>query len=213
MQTQSTSLNAAIINAESIEVTFQNLPIKQPQKNGNWIGIWQGSTISYLQKPLWKFPIESNDPNGQQILGNLSLQRKPYVLGYALNKEPESICASVQFSPEKTPVGSPGIPFSNVISLAAYSANSLIINYQTPPGNIPSQYRNWIGLWPGEATALSENTLLMRTPITQQSNIASQAMTGITLAYKSIYTVGYASGEKLTDLSTTLTFKTGEALA
>ncbi len=212
MQILSSTISARIINAETIEVHYQGLPENQPYKNGNWFGIWQGSAISHKQKPLWRFRVESNESANHQIISTLALQKKPYILGYVLGGKSESLCSTVQFTPDATPEGSPGAPFSNSLSLATYSANSLVANYVTAPGNIPSEYKNWIGLWAGEASALTSNSILARTAVSQQSNQSSQALTGISLEYDSTYTLAYANGERDCDISIALTFKTGESI-
>jgi hypothetical protein len=213
MNNQTTELKASIVNAESIELSYGTLPGNRPKSYGNWLGIWQGAMIRSGQKPVWRVPVQSDERLGRQILGDLQLQRKPYMLGYANGKSLGSVGATVQFLPGQTAEGTYGIAFSTKLTLAAYNAHGLVVNYSTPPGNVPVENENWIGLWEGDLASFSQESLIKKVSVTQRSNQSSQAITDVVLAYKSTYTVAYGNSKEDTAIAASITFETGEALA
>lgn len=213
MKNYTTELKASIVNAESMELTYSTLPGNRPKLYGNWLGIWQGAMIHRGQEPVWRFGVESDERAGRQILGDLQLQRKPYILGYSHSESSGCPCATVQFIPGQTPEGTDGIAFSTTLSLAAYNANGLVVNYSTPQGNVPVDNDNWIGLWAGDLASFSPDNLLKKVKVTQRSNKSSQAITDVLLAYKSTYTVAYGSAKEDTAIVASITFETGEAIA
>jgi hypothetical protein len=212
MNNQTTELKATIVNAESIELNYGTLPGNRPKLYKNWVGVWQGAMIHRGQEPIWKFPVERDEPSGRQILGDLQLQRKPYILGYANSESPYSIGATVQFTPGQTSEGTYGNAFSTTLSLATYNAQGLVVNYSTPAGNVPVENKNWIGLWSGDLASFSAENLIKKVQITQRSNRSSQAITDILLAYKTTYTIAYGNAGEDTSISASITFETGEAI-
>jgi hypothetical protein len=213
MNNQITELKASIVNAESIELSYSTLPGNRPKLYGNWLGIWQGAMIHRGQEPVWRFPMENDERAGRQILGDLQLQRKPYILGYANSESQGSLSATVQFVPGQTAEGTYGISFSTTLSLAAYNAHGLVVNYSTPQGNVPVENDNWIGLWDGDLASFSTDNLIKRVKVTQRSNRSSQAITDVILAYKSTYTVAYGNSKEDTAIAASITFETGEVIA
>ncbi len=207
-----TIVSAKILNSDSIIVSYKSLPGNNPCDNDNWIGVWQGSMITQNSEPFISYKIELENSNGQLILDDLELQRKPYIVGYGVGKSINSICSTVQFTPQKTPVNTEGNTFATSIQLLNYNANDLLLGYTTPPGNIPVENKNWIGLWPGDAPTFSRNNLLKRSKVTKRNNVSSQVLSNIILAYNSVYTVAYGMGDDYSDLAAMITFSTGESV-
>jgi len=213
MKLHTTDLKASIINAENIELSYSTLPGNCPKSYGNWIGLWQGSVIPYGRNPLWHSLLGSDDSAGCHILGGLQLQRTPYILGYAHSVSLSSISSTVQFIPSQTGEGTLGILFPTTISLVAYNAQGIVISYSTPSGNIPVENGDWIGLCAGSQASFSSENLIRKVDVTQRSNCSSQALTGISLAYKSTYTIVYGCSREETAIAASLTFETGEILS
>jgi hypothetical protein len=212
MELRSVQLSATILDAGAIFTAFRTLPGNQPAKHENWIGVWSGAMIAAGQPPLRKVLIATENSVGEQILDGLSLQRKPYIVGYCPGPAQESVCATVQFTPDETPAGEPGVPFQSQIRLLAYTARDLLVQFETPPGNIPVENKNWLGLWPGAVAAFDGVNLLHRTWIDRRANEDSQVMSGVALAYDTTYTIGLGTHESINSIAATITFQTGESV-
>lgn len=93
------SIEPALVGTNSIVVKFFTLDGNDPKKNGNWIGLWQGSYIDYTGQYLQKWDVTSNSSEDSQGL-NTTLQIRTnatYTLAYATGPNPSDIVARCTF--------------------------------------------------------------------------------------------------------------------
>lgn len=71
----SVSLHILRVTTESIEVRYTTLPDYQPEKNGNWIGIWGGFMVPYAAPaPIWQSLITSRQSEDVVRLDQITLR-------------------------------------------------------------------------------------------------------------------------------------------
>jgi hypothetical protein len=200
-KTAGTTVSAQIVGSSDIILNYSGLPGNLPAAYGNTAYLWQSKWIPYDYPPLQEQAIPTNTQAGSVDIGNLQLQRLPYIVGYAVGPETSSICSWVSIAADDT-----SSTFQTSLQLVEVTAQLVAVRYETPDGNQPALYAQSIGLWQGPyasytqppiasisvPTNMSQGSLVLRAPI----------LTG------TIYTLGYLMGQKPTTLAASCTFNT-----
>lgn len=92
-------ITPALVNQNSIVVTFDTLDGNNPSDNKNWIGLWQGSTIDFDGGYLQKWDVTSTNNSDSQGLNVTQAIRtgSTYTLAYASGPNKSDIVARVTF--------------------------------------------------------------------------------------------------------------------
>jgi len=93
------NIKPVLVSTNSIVVTFDTLDGNNPSENGNWIGLWQGSTIDFEGRYLKKWPVTSTNNSDSQGLNVDQAIRSgsTYTLAYATGPNKSDIVARVTF--------------------------------------------------------------------------------------------------------------------
>ena len=88
-----------IVGTSSITVTFNTLMGNDPSANGNWIGLWQGSTIDFNGGYLQKWDVTSHNNSDSQGLNTTAQIRtsSTYTLAYASGPNNSDIVGRTTF--------------------------------------------------------------------------------------------------------------------
>lgn len=210
----------------------------QPCTNNNWIGIWEGGQILWDTPPINSVQIQNNNPsNSIRVYGHRAPNMN-YIIGYGtgvMSGESESgkeeekgdskkaEAARLKASnrgPQRINIGTVGATvLVNVdgsmgdVSLTQINAlgvgnNMLLLEYQTPVGNVPSHNQNWIGIWPGYTVSFNGKNCLYREPVRSEFNSGQICVNGFAFTISTTYTVSYATGPANSDIIATMTFTT-----
>jgi len=92
-------ITPVIVGTSSITVTFNTLMGNDPSANGNWIGLWQGSTIDFKGGYLQKWDVASHNNTDSQGLNTTAQIRtnSTYTLAYASGKGNSDIVGRTTF--------------------------------------------------------------------------------------------------------------------
>lgn len=92
-------ITPVLVGTSSIVVTFVTLDGNDPKKNGNWIGLWQGSTLDFNGNYLQKWDVTSNNSQDSQGLNTTQQIRSgsTYTLAYASGPNASDIVARCTF--------------------------------------------------------------------------------------------------------------------
>lgn len=202
------------IQGNSIQYNWSTMPGNQPQTYADTAFIWQTSVpqIPTGENPANKQAVGSNQEDGSDSFGGLTVTTEAYLLAYGVGANVANICATV-FVPAIG--GGDPVSAGPTVSIGVVGPNSLSFLYQLPDGTVPSNDGDWAGLWEGQA----ESALYSLPPtwtVQIQSTHPSDngAFTGIALKRSTVYTVGYFKGgwdkskPKQTTLACSTTFST-----
>lgn len=197
-----TEISVIQVNATDILLSYNTLPGNQPSSNANTVFIWQNSaSIPYSIAPLASQAVPGNSQSGSMVFGNLTIQTKGYIIGYAVGPNVSNIC-SWAFVPAQ---GDGIQTFQTSISVVP-SPDAVLVNFTTPDGNRPQANQHYVAIWQGSVVPYGVAPLA-------KANIGSDAAEGsqalpCTLMRKTTYTVGYFAGPKQSMLAATFTFTT-----
>lgn len=198
-------ISIGAVTASTITVIYQSLPGNQPSVYNNFVAIWQSTMIPWGQPPLRVQQVSGGGQSGSLVLYDLSVQAKPYIIGYGVGPEITSIAAS-----DVIYVGGQAAPCDAVvIGLAAPpEPDSLVVHYQTLPGYLPLTAKNWIGIWQGQASPYYSGPPLYTAKPDQDVSEGYIAMNGLSLTIGTTYTLVYFTGAAQTEAAAILTFTT-----
>jgi hypothetical protein len=210
----------------------------QPFTNNNWIGIWEGTQILWDVAPLNSIPIQNNNPSNSVRVYGQRAPNMNYIIGYGtgcLSDESETPREEEKSEGKKSESsrgkgfpkpaqrinlgtvgatvlvnvdGSMGATSLTQINALSVGNNMLLLDYQTPVGNVPSQNQNWIGIWPGCTVSFSGRNCLHREPVRSDFNSGQICVNGFAFTISTTYTVSYATGPANSDIVATVTFTT-----
>lgn len=86
------------VQPDVVVVQYNTPQGNQPQANGQWIGIWQGTTPSFNVAPLALVKIGNNNATSQVGLSVTLLRGTSYCLGYFMGAKQTTLAASFSFS-------------------------------------------------------------------------------------------------------------------
>lgn len=199
-----TSLLIGAVTPTSINGEYDTLPGNQPNTYGNCVFIWQNQNqIPYNQQPLDNYAIAGNTQNGSFSFGDLEVQTKSYIVGFAVGPNVSQIC-STAFVPA---AGSSWQYFQTTLGVDYIGTDSLSVSYGTPTGNAPQTNQNWVGLWQGAAP--SYTTAPVAKVNIDNNNATGQAViNNYKFLRSTTYTIAYFMGSKQTMMAATYTFST-----
>jgi len=199
-----TTLVVTGVSSNSISATYSTLLGNQPSTYGNTAFIWQsGNSIPYNEKPLKAYSIPGGTQDGSFSFGDLTIQSKSYIVGYAVGTDVSQICATCYIPAS----GSDFSPFQTTLDVSNVSTDSAIVNYQTPVGYSPQTNSNYIGLWEGSVASYTILPLITL-PITNNSSTGSVSINNFPFKRSTTYTLAYFMGGKQTMMAATYTFST-----
>lgn len=199
-----TELTGTILSPAHIGVAWETIPGNQPSTNHNLLALWQNEGIPWGQPTLQTAPIIKNEPVGDQIF-DIEIQRKPYIVAYGTNSNTTTAwAATLQFHPGNVV----GRPFVTSVDVLAVGNDSLLATFETPRGNNPSHHGNWLGLWEGPVVTFDGQNQLAHVPVQSTTAAGSQTLNGLSLKIDTTYSLGYAVGDKPTDLAAWMSFTT-----
>jgi hypothetical protein len=176
------------------------MPGNQPADYGNTAFLWgEPEIVPYGTPPLAAQPIPTNLENGVVDLGNLQLQERTYTVGYAVGPEVKNTCSWVSIAIDGTTS-----TFQTSVQVVYVAQQMVAVQYETPAGNQPPVYGQWIGLWEGPSAS---HTI----PPVASVQIAGNFSRGTIelealIIVGSTYSVGYFMGQKQTTLAASCTF-------
>jgi hypothetical protein len=93
-----TSVNVLNGTSQMVSVAYNTPPGNQPERSGQWIGLWQGPAPSYTTPPVASVQINSNNSAGSIALQATILAGATYSLGYFMAKGQTTLAASCTFT-------------------------------------------------------------------------------------------------------------------
>lgn len=199
-----TKLNGHMLTGKIITLKYQTMPGNQPAKNKNWVAVWQGTQVLYHTKPLRKVYITGNDADGDFAFDSLQLHKQDYTLAYGFN-DSTSVAASLYFRANISPKEK-AIPFFTNLELIEAGSNYLITGFDTPRGNVPANYKNWIGIWAGKSFSQAGENLIIRVEVKSTTSSDIIAINQVNLKKNSWYTLTYATGPAFSDIAASYSF-------
>jgi hypothetical protein len=196
------SISVQDVEGDIVSVDYFGLSGNQPHTWANYVGIWAGSIIAFGTEPVAKtvipFDLETGSVNVETTITDAS-----YTAGYVLGAQPDLLCASQL-------IGAGGQPQpANVVGLSINNlgTTSISVAYATPPGYLPAQAGNWVGLWQGEIDPYDPGPFVATTKITSDANVGDASIVA-ELEIKTTYTLVYLLGAADTTAAATVTFTT-----
>lgn len=202
---QKVSFNGHLVSGKIVTLTYETLPGNDPNKNKNWVGIWQGNQVSYLTPPLRKAYISGTTSTGDFAFDSLSIQKKEYIIAYGSGSSATSIAATLYFKADIKTFEA-GVPFSTQVGILEKGNNYIVVNYKTPAGNMPSKHKNWIGIWAGQSFSSNGSNLIKRKNVNSIISVDAVAINDLNLTRNAWYTITYGTGPSLTEIVATYTF-------
>lgn len=191
---------------QAITVSYETLPGNTPKSNSNFLAIWESTIVPWPVPPLSTQKVVGDSQDGSVTFSNLSVQSKPYIIGYAVGPDITDICATATIFVGGQTSGAN--QFSTSIGLAGLTDDSIVLQYNCCPGYQPQPAKNWVGLWQGQASPYFSGEPLYQTPVTSTSSQGTVVMNGLTLSFGTQYTIVYFVGPNVTDAAAILTFTT-----
>ncbi len=214
-----------------ITVDYTCLPGNQPCTYGNWLGIWEGSQVSWNVRPVNYVEINNDSPIDSLPVYQRRAPNMSYVIGYGTGGKREhsggrgdeaqegveksrpdhrphvhfqTVCATIQVDAS----GAGSDLQATSVAVLSFSNNTLLINYQTPVGNVPRDNHNWIGIWPGSSVSYDGSNVLRRDEVKSVYNQGEIVVENFPITVGTTYTVAYGTGKAWSDIAATFTFNT-----
>ncbi len=200
-----TEITGHMVTGKIITICYSTMPGNNPLKNKNWVGIWQGSQILYDTPPLRKAYIPDTESNGDFAIDSLSIQKKEYIVGFGNGTNTSSISATLYFKADNK-LFDPGLPFFTKLEVLESGNNYLVVKFSTPLGNIPADYKNWIGVWNGQTFLHDGSNLIKRQNVNSTISEDTIAINNLTLIRGVWYTITYGIGPELTEIVASYSF-------
>lgn len=190
------SISIDDVTKDQIDYSWNTMPGNQPQTNSNTLFLWQTASLQVPtgDKPLQTHTVGSNNEQGSDTFGDLSVGVTAYLIGYAVGTDVANVCMlvlipAVSDAADKATTAIPKISFKTV------GATSISYSYAMPEGTQPASDGDWVGLWQG----VGEAVLYATPPFAQQqvnssSNTGDGSFTNITVERGTEYTLGYFKG-------------------
>jgi len=198
-----------VIDSNSIILDYSTLPGNLPKTNANMLVLWQNLTmISSSDKKAPKQHMISQDSQSNTIIfSDLTIQYKPYVLGYCMGSDPKNICGTAAIPVSSLPTSEH--PFGVNLNEIQYHWTSiqiqvendvLSVTYITPPGNCPKTNGHWIGFWKGPASPYEvvEVTRIIVLPEFAQDYNQGAITYPYSFGIGTQYTIAYFTGGRTT---------------
>lgn len=202
-----TTLSVTGYTSSTVSVKYETLPANQPRTYQNFVAIWQSTQIPWGQAPLQSEAIPQDGQSGSLVLSGLAVQTKSYIVGYGVGAAMTTIAASaVVYVGGQTAPNASGACVA--LGLASVGTDSLVVHYQTLAGYRPLTYKNWLGLWQGEASPYSSGRPQAIGKPDQDVSEGDIALNGLSLPFDTTFTLAYFTGPDQTEAAALLTFST-----
>ena len=177
-------------SADTVSLRYKGLPGNQPYSYGNFVAIWESTTIPWASRPLSHQRIPQNSQMGSYEMDGLTITKNAYIVGYGVGSMITDICAVARISTAKL------IPPPDYVYLSIFkiSIHSLVVHYFTLSGYLPKTYGNWIGLWEGFASPYNAPKPVKRIRVKSNANQGTLEIKDIELKSNTIYTLVYFMG-------------------
>ncbi len=218
-----------------INVDYTTIPGNQPYRYYNWIGIWEGTQVLWDACPQNYIFVENNNPSDALPVYESRAPNMNYIVGYGTGiigdhhcNEPDdskpkskttvkknsdksrdepvinrgSVCATMQIDAK----GKSSNLLATSVRVLSTSNSVLILQYQTPAGNVPKSNGNWVGIWPGSTVSYDGKNNLYKEDVRSDFSEGQLSIENFPITVSTTYTVAYATGPKWSDIASTFTF-------
>ncbi|WP_316803593.1 hypothetical protein [Pedobacter nototheniae] len=199
------SISGHMLTGKIITIKYNTMPANNPLKNKNWVGIWQGSQILYDTPPLHRAYIPGTNSSGDFAFDSLAIQKKEYIIGFGSGNNTSTVSATLYFKADDKFL-EPGLAFSTKLAVLERGDNYLVVNFQTPLGNLPFKNKNWVGVWTGRLYLPDGSNLIKRQNVNSVVSTDVIAINNLNLIRGSWYTITYATGPAFTEIVAAYTF-------
>ncbi|QHS63651.1 hypothetical protein [Chitinophaga agri] len=186
------SIQVVNVGTNTITVRYEGLPGNQPKDYGNFVAVWESTTIPWNVVPVRIAPVPQNSESGDFVIGGLTITANAYIVGYGVGPAITDICTCAFISPIVSLAATKPVTVS--MTLLHVDINSLSVQYFTLPGYLPGYYRNWIGIWEGYASPYNAVQPIGFTNITSNANQGAVGIDHLTLYPGTVYTLVYFMG-------------------
>jgi hypothetical protein len=204
-QLSQVAISIPAFSAQTITVAYQTLPANTPRTNANFVAVWESTMIPWTVAPLGTAKIPGDTQMGSVVIGNLSVQQKPYIVGYAVGPNITDICASSVIYVG----GQNGPTMSCSIGISSITDDTIVVYYQCCNGYQPAKGKNWIGLWQGTVSPYYAPSPLASVTVTETADEGYVPMNNLGLTIQTPYTLIYFLGPNMTEAAAILNFTTG----
>ncbi|WP_431045840.1 hypothetical protein ACQUSR_29835 [Streptomyces sp. P1-3] len=133
-----------------IPFKFDTIDGNRPKSNANTVFLWQTSDLRIPSTaPLFSMPVKKDEPKGSDVFQPVSLERKPYLMGYGVGPEVKNICSLLLFNEQ----GEEQKHFFADLSIKEVGTDSVTFKYFMPAGTKGVTDRDWFGLWETDSPA------------------------------------------------------------
>ncbi len=199
-QSSATELTLVQATASSVALAYASPSGNQPNAYANTIYVWAGTLVEWSEPPLQSMAIQSNTPVGSLVFNDLDTGNTTYTFGYATGPSVQQVAATLTVGPDDDTSET-----STRISIDDIGPDFVAAQYELPEGAEPNSSGHWVGLWEGTSASYSIPPMT-RTDVLSSNSEGTVAITGFPLLRGTVYTLGYFTGPKSTDLAATVTF-------
>jgi len=194
-----TKIAITFVSSDTIGLSYDSMPNNRPNTYGNYIALWQNQNqIPWDTDPLQKQAISGDTQKGSMVFQGLQVDKNDYILGYSVGPaRTESQKSGNVCSTAFVPLGTENQDFKyffSAMSLKNVGPNSVIVQFNLPPGARAATNKAWMGLWRGESASYN-NPPDYAVPITIDSNVGTVGFNNVHIGIDLTYTLGlYPSG-------------------
>jgi hypothetical protein len=194
-ETEATNFKVTEVTGDSIQYRYHGMTGNDPTEYGNVVFLWQTSkqVIPRGEAPLASNPVTGASPDGSDVFKGISVGTEPYLVAYAVGRDIDNICATVWVPAASAEQSNK--PMEPKVSIRDLGSTSFTFEYVMPPGCVPLEDGDWVGLWQGQ----SEAVLYSMEPwqahqMEKDEPQGSDSFDGVVLERGQSYTVGYFKG-------------------
>ncbi len=220
--------------AHSVIVRTSGLAGNLPKTYGNTIALWNGALPNMAVPPLKIVPF-ADDAQEKDIVIAYEFEQLLYSLTYQVGGL-ETMCALAQLNLTNTFLRHNNINIDHLdftldkcnanllarepldaewnvptfvnLQILELTTSSVKVLYNTLSGYLPATYKNWLGVWQGQAIPYDAPTSLQQANITQDFNQGIVVLDNLTFSEYFTYTLIYFTGPDRTNAAALLYFNT-----
>lgn len=198
------SIKQNVVSGNTLSLLYETLPANQAGANHNSLWLWRATEVPWKYPPMKKQPLPANaTQSGSYVLDGIDITIETgYIACYSVDSSVLQVCACAHLAAGSDSTSSEWTD----ISLVNVYPNSLTFTYRTLAGYLPVTYRNWFGIWKGEASPYNPFPPLGTGKPDTDANMGTGAINNIKLESGQTYTLIYFTGEQLSDAAAMITF-------
>jgi hypothetical protein len=179
------------LSGDGFIAKYVTFPHNLPNSYKNYIYVWdaEGSTVPWNQPPNADAIIPTDSLTGDAPV-EMAIQRRGYIIGYAVSNSPDSVCATVFIPAAGQSDPATWIYDQLTISVPAVGIDTVQIAYQGLPVYDPAASGNWIGIWRGSEVRYSGDPM-KSVSIKNPEADGTVFIGGLDLRVGTEYSVGY----------------------